>query len=267
VTTYVLGSDDPEIARLEAQAQFLEAPTRLLLAASGITRGMRVLDLGAGLGHMSRAVADLVGPDGEVVGLEQDPRLMDAARSRTDESAPITFVQGDATTWRDDDAFDAVVGRLILFHLPDPVAAVRHHLAAVRPGGRAVFLDFDIGGVRTEPADPFMDRLRVVVQEAFAAAGADPVIGSKLRPILEGAGVRDVAGFGIATYLAPDDPAGPAMVSGVVRTLLPVIRAHGIATEEEVESDTLARRIAEALAHRGSALVPPLLVGAWGRRP
>ena len=62
MATYSLGSSDAEIARLEAQAEFLREPTRVLLEASGIGPGMRVLDLGTGLGHVAAAVADLVGP-------------------------------------------------------------------------------------------------------------------------------------------------------------------------------------------------------------
>ena len=54
---YALGSNEAELARLEAQAEFLREPTGVLLGASGIRPGMRVLDLGTGLGHVAAAVA------------------------------------------------------------------------------------------------------------------------------------------------------------------------------------------------------------------
>lgn len=267
MSNYSLGSQDPEMMRLEAQAAFLDAPTRLLLAAAGIKRGARVLDLGSGLGHVTRAVAELVGPGGAVVGLDQDPRMIEAARQRTEANDPVTFVQGDALTWRDDAPFDAVVGRLILFHLPDPVAVVHHHAASVRPGGRVVFLDYDIGGLRAEPPEPLTARMRGLVCDAFRAVGADPTIGSRLGEILRQAQVHDVAGFGLASYLQHDDPAGPGMLVGVVRSLAPVILGHGLATEDELDLDTLGERAAAALAERASVLVPPLLAGAWGAAP
>ena len=56
------------------------------------------------------------------------------------------------------------------------------------------------------------------------------------------------------------------MVAGVVRSLLPVILGHGLATEEEVDIDTLQGRVAASLSEHDSALVPPMLVGAWGTR-
>lgn len=273
MTTYVLGSSSPEIARLDAQAEFLREPTRILLASAGLGPGMRVLDLGTGLGHVAAAVAELVGPQGRVVGLDNDPRMLAEAEARTAHLPQVRFVQGDVTTWTagdelgHDGGFDAVVGRLILFHLSDPVAVLRHHLGAVRPGGRVVLLDYDIGGLRAEPMDPVTERMGAVVLAAFRAAGADPTIGSRLQPILRSAGVDGVGGFGLAQFLAPDSPVGPAMLAGVVRSLAPVIVRHGLATEAELGLDTLAERSAAALRDTGSVLVPPLLVGAWGQVP
>src|SRR5688572_28748176 len=79
---YVLGNRAPELARLDAQAKTIEPATRLLLRASGIGAGMRALDLGTGLGHVAQLVAELVGPNGSVVGLDQSADALDEARRR-----------------------------------------------------------------------------------------------------------------------------------------------------------------------------------------
>ncbi|MGC4111702.1 MAG: methyltransferase domain-containing protein [Nocardioides sp.] len=265
MSTYALGSQDPELARLEQQAEFLETPTRVLLSLCGITPGMRVLDLGSGLGHVARAVADLVGPEGEVVGLDADERMVEEATRRTDDPR-VRFVTGDALSWRDGRPFDAVVGRLILFHLPDPANVVRHHLDGVRPGGRVVVLDYDIGTIRSDPTEPLTTWLGAVLVEAFRRVGTDPTIGSRLQGILADGGVSDVQGLGIEPYVAAGSPIGPAMLGGVIRTLAPAIVAHGLATADELDVDKLPSRIAEALDASGSVLVPPALAGAWGRR-
>jgi len=267
MATYSLGYDDAEIARLDEQAEFLRRPTQVLLKASGIGPGMRVLDLGTGLGHVAAAVAELVGPDGEVVGVDIDARMLAVAHARTEHLSHVRFVEGDVTGWRGDESFDAVVGRLILFHVPDAVGVLRHHLGAVRPGGRVVMLDYDIGGLRTEPGVPFAERMTALVMAAFRAAGADPTIGSRLQLLLAEAGLEEVAGMAIAQYLSSDNSLGPAMLTGVVRSLAPVMLAHGLATESELDLDTLTARITDSLQSAGSVLVPPLLAGAWGRRP
>jgi len=163
MATYSLGYDDAEIARLEGQAQLIREPTRVLLEASGIAPGMRVLDLGTGLGHVAAAVAEMVGPDGQVVGVDVDSRMLELARARTEHLPHVQLVEADVTRWRGSEPFDAVVGRLILFHLQDPVGVLRHHLESVRPGGRVVMLDYDIGGLRTEPGDPFTTRMAALV--------------------------------------------------------------------------------------------------------
>jgi hypothetical protein len=64
---YVLGNHAEELARLDHQAAVIERPTRLLLQAAGLTAGMRVLDLGTGLGHVARLAGELVGPMGPPV--------------------------------------------------------------------------------------------------------------------------------------------------------------------------------------------------------
>ena len=65
----VLGSDDAEIARLQTQAAIIAEPTALLLQRGGIRPGMRVLDLGSGPAMSLFQVAEMVGPDGYVVGV------------------------------------------------------------------------------------------------------------------------------------------------------------------------------------------------------
>ncbi|WP_420594306.1 class I SAM-dependent methyltransferase [Deinococcus sp.] len=263
---YALGASDSEIARLDGQAASIEAPTRLLLRAAGIEPGMRVLDLGTGLGHVARLLAELVGPAGQVVGIDTSPTLLDVARRRTQHHPQVTFAAGDVQSWRDAAPFDAVVGRLILFHLPDALNVLRHQLGALRPGGVMLMLDFDLGSSRAEPAVPLVSQALGWVMAAFRSAGANPVVGTRLALLLAEAGLTDVQTFGIQGYLAPDDPRGPALLSGVVRSMAAQIAHAGIATPEQIEIETLSQRIAAAAQVAGCAVLPPALAGAWGRR-
>jgi len=267
---YVLGSQDGELERLDQQAAWLEEPTRLLLRLAGIERGMRVLDLGTGLGHVAFAAAAMVGPSGQVVGIERDDRMLTyatkRATARDSGSADVRFVQGDVCTWSGDEPFDAVVGRLILFHLHDPLAAVRHHLAHLRPGGRFVAIDYDIGTCRSEPQTPLVEVTARRVIAAFRSAGAHPTIGARLASLLTEAGLAGTRSLGVQRYIEPDDPRGPVMLAGVVRSLAAQMAATGIASADELGLDTLQDRLAAEVSAARAVVAPPALVGAWAAR-
>jgi ubiquinone/menaquinone biosynthesis C-methylase UbiE len=263
---YVLGSDADELERLDAQARSIAAATEVLLHAAGIAPGMAVLDLGTGLGHVASAVAALVGRDGEVLGIDQQPRMIEAAEQRRSAAGidNLRFLHADVRTFVPEQRFDAVVARLVLFHLPDPVEVVRHYARALAPGGRFVAIDYDIGAARSEPPVPLLAAARQWITDAFRAAGADPVIGARLGVMLRAAGLDEVTTFGIQSYIAPDDPTSSSMVAGVVRSLSPTIFSAGIATESEVNLETLGDRLAEEIRTADAVVLLPDVVGAWG---
>jgi SAM-dependent methyltransferase len=264
---YILGDSQAEIARLDAQATAVAEPTRLLLRAAGLRPGMRVLDLGTGLGHVAMLAAELVRPDGSVTGLDQSAELLAIAEERRREAGEenVRFVEGDVRTWRGG-GFDAVIGRLILFHLPDAVDVVRHHAEALRPGGVAAFVDFDVGAARSEPPVPLVARIGGLITEAFRAGGADPTIGTRLALILRAAGLVEVQTFGIQAYVPPDDPYGGGLMASVAAALAPQMEAAGLATADELDLATLADRLQAELRGADAVLLPPTIAGAWGRR-
>src|SRR5689334_2745261 len=95
---YVLGSSEEEVARLDLQAGAIAPATALLLQAAGIGPGMRVLDLGSGPGHVALMVAEMVGPEGSVLGVDQSAALLEVAERRRQEAglANVAFESGDA---------------------------------------------------------------------------------------------------------------------------------------------------------------------------
>jgi ubiquinone/menaquinone biosynthesis C-methylase UbiE len=266
---YVLGSSSPEIARLDAQAGAIESATDHLLRQAGIDVGQRVLDLGTGPGHVAFTLSNIVGPSGSVVGLDQDPRMLALANARRDEAglANVRFVEGDARTYRDPQAFDAVVTRLLLMHLPDRAQVVKHHREALRGGGRIVLLDYDVGATRAEPRIELVSQLREWVLAGLRAANADPTIGTRLAVLLREARFADVATMDVQAYHGPDDLRAAAMFTEVTRSIAPAIIGAGIATEEQLGLDTLQDRLERAQAAANAVVLPPTLVAAWGLRP
>lgn len=266
---YVLGSDAAEVARLDGQAEAIAPATELLLGVAGIGGDMRVLDLGTGLGHVAFQVAARLGDGGSVLGIDAAAPLLEAAERRRAVSGArnVRFLEADARTFVSDQPFDALVMRLLLFHLPDALDVLRHHRDSLRPGGVILAVDFDIGAARSDPPVELLTIARDWIGAGFRAAGADPTIGARLALLLREAGFADVATIGLQSYLAADDPRGPMMVAGVVRSLAPQIVAAGIATEDELGLDTLQARLEDAVARAGAVVMLPAVVGAWGRTP
>src|SRR6516164_5662148 len=96
---YLLGNTDAEHERLIRQATRLAPVTESFFREAGIGPGQRVLELGSGVGDVAMLVARLVGPSGEVVGVERDVRSIARAQRRLREAGigNVTFVQCDAS--------------------------------------------------------------------------------------------------------------------------------------------------------------------------
>jgi SAM-dependent methyltransferase len=227
---------------------------------------MRVLDLGTGIGHVAMLVADLVGPQGSVVAIDSNARLLEVAAARASTRAQLRFVEGDVRSWRDTEPFDAIVGRLILFHLADPVSVLRHHAASLRPAGLLLALDFDLGSCRTEPALPLAGRGAWLGPGRISQRRGQPGDRREAGACCWRGGRRERSGLrnpGLHRT-GRSRRAGPAQRR----------RAHTGAADrrdrachpEQIGIDTLEARLADALRASGSVLLPPTLAAAWGRR-
>jgi len=141
---YVLGSSPRELARLGLQARILDGFSEAFLRNAGIEPGMHVLDVGCGAGDLTFLVADLVGPSGRVVGVDSSSDAVSAARARSKKAGltHVEFIQADLSTGPlqlPERAFDALVGRLVLYVFKDPVSVVHNLLKHVRPAGLVAF--------------------------------------------------------------------------------------------------------------------------------
>lgn len=102
--------------------------------------GQRVLDVGCGFGDTTQRIAELVGRDGEAVGVDASPRFIDAARRDAADAglANVRFVVADVQTTPMDERFDLVFSRFGTMFFARPVAAMRHVCQALQPGGKLV---------------------------------------------------------------------------------------------------------------------------------
>jgi SAM-dependent methyltransferase len=118
----------------ELTAETLEPASARAIEIAGIEVGERALDVACGTGNAS-VVAAYAGA--RVTGVDVSARLLDVARGRLPEAE---FLEGDGAALPvADDAFDLALSVFGVIFVPDPAAAVRELVRAVRPGGRIVF--------------------------------------------------------------------------------------------------------------------------------
>jgi SAM-dependent methyltransferase len=261
---YLLGRAPAELDRLRLQAEIYAPHSGHLLTLAGIAPGMHVLDIGCGAGDVTMIAARLVGPAGSVLGVDMNADVLDVARGRAAD-ARLDNVSFRRATLPDvvlDEPVDALIGRLILVHLADPVGMVRRLSALVRPGGVVTFQELSAHNARSEPETPLVTQAYRWVAETLRARGRDRAPG--LHRVLRAAGLDHVGA-------AMEIPSGntkfqiPYFVSGTVNSLLPAIEANGVATRAEIDIDTLADRIIAELDEFDALLWPPELTGVWAR--
>src|SRR3954449_10675877 len=81
-TDYILGHSASERQRLMQQGGLLAEFTADVLRQAGIEQGMRVLDIGCGMGDVLLLVARMVGDSGEVIGVDQNADVLNEATRR-----------------------------------------------------------------------------------------------------------------------------------------------------------------------------------------
>ena len=266
---YTPGRSDEETQRLIEQSRLFEPITRRFLKSAGIRSGMRVLDIGSGAGDVALAVADLVGPDGEVVGVDMNPDILETARERVEEAGHenVAFHAGDIQTLDLGDDFDALVGRLVLMYLPDPAAVLKRLIPRLRSGGIVMFqeIDFTITEAYKHPDTPLMGQLGDWVVEVFERSGANGNMGLDLHRVFTEAGLPEpTLDAGLLLGGSADWP-GYSYVANSFQSVLPLLEHYGIATAEEVDVETIAQRVRdEIVASKRPAIIPPH-IGAWAR--
>ncbi|KAA0909837.1 class I SAM-dependent methyltransferase [Aquicoccus porphyridii] len=162
--------------------------------------GDRVLDVGCGWGDTAIKLARVVGPEGEVVGIDCcDAFLADAKADLAEtDLTNVTFLRGDAEVTLPEGNFDFVFARFGTMFFANPVAGLRNMRRALRPGGRMAHI------VWRDPADnPWLSMAKDIVLQYLPAPGEDArtcgpgpfsmADEATVRKMMEIAGYTDIA--------------------------------------------------------------------------
>jgi SAM-dependent methyltransferase len=254
-----------EQARLRALEALFDPASRSFVERLGITDGWHCLEAGFGAGGMAVWLADRVGPSGQVLATDLDPRMLDGVDRPNLEVRRHDLVVDQLAHGE----FDLVHTRAVLAHLPQRQTALERLRDALRPGGWLVVEDVDLAGpVMRAAAERYVwppearpayragvQALEVVLSEA----GRDPGYGARLPAAVRDLGVLDSG----AELHAPIIAGGAER--DCMRLTLDYLRDRLLATRLidgfGVDQFLQLTRDCDVL------YVPLFMVSAWGRRP
>jgi len=258
---YLFTHDDKaERERLAAIEAGLDPFTIECLEKIGVGEGWHCLEIGAGAGSVAQWLCRRVAFQGRVVATDLQTKFLGAI------DAPNLEVRRHDITQEELEphAFNLVSARKVLEHLPDPSAAVRRMVAALRPGGWLLVEDTDLASFMrvSFPHRERFERAYGKFLEALSLAGFQPTLGVRLGDELRGAGLQNVTlkGILIEGTGGSDHPGAKVLRMTIERMRERIVKAT-LLTNEEVDQFLADGQSPELHA------ITAIHCAAWGHKP
>jgi len=244
----------------------VEDITYNLLVDAGIKKGMHILDIGCGLGDVSFLLADMVDVEGSVLGLDFDDNALEVARKRANESKlkNVDFIKSDLNTLSIDKEFDAIVGRRVLMYLPDPKRVISKLSTMLKMGGLMIFQESDstLSSKSIIPM-PLHKQVDKWIWDTVEHEGGNIHIGFDLWSLFTQKGLTVENLRAEAIVQTPDKPLPRALI---VKLMLPRIIKAGVATEDEIDINTLEDRLTEERMNSNATYISEIVFHGWARK-
>jgi SAM-dependent methyltransferase len=254
------GHADPawerERARLAWIGAVWDAWTFRHLEQIGVGPGWRCVDVGAGAGSVPRWLAARVAPEGRVVATDVEPRLLSpilpAIEARRHDIAREPL---------EDQAYDLVHARLLLQHVTDPAATMRHLAGALARGAWLVVeeLDYSCCGAASRHGRALFDRVQRATERALMPSGFDPQLGRRLPELVRAVGLEPAQTEGWFAIDHGGSPCAEWFRTSLAAQRADLVRGDGI---DEGQLD----RVMGLLQEPGFSFVSPALVTIMARR-
>lgn len=208
---YVLGTDDAEIARLSLQHSVWRADAAAAWQRAGFAPGQSIVDVGCGPGFATLDLAELVGPRGQVLAVDQSERFLAHLRQMAAAHGlekTVETMTADVTAMSlPVERFDGAWIRWVLSFVAEPRAVIASVAAALKPGGVVVVQEYcDYRAWKFFPRDAEHEEYVAEVIASWRRRGGDPDIGFALPALLREAGLEVRHVRPISDIVGPGSP-------------------------------------------------------------
>jgi ubiquinone/menaquinone biosynthesis C-methylase UbiE len=250
--------------RLDLLAGVLLPTTMQLLERAGLVKGIKCLDVGCGGGHVAILMANVVGPEGRVVGTDTDAAILALAREDAQAAriTNLTFQQLDACACVWHEEFDLTYSRFLLSHLNEPQNCLVCMVEACVPGGRIVIEDTDFTGSFCYPFSAAYERYKELYQQLVEQRGGDSNIGRKLAAMMRRVGIEEIELNVIQPAHIHGD--GKLMASFTMSRISDALIAEGLVTKGQVQE--ILAELNQIAADSETLISLPRIFQAWGKR-
>lgn len=244
--------------RFDALAELFDASTFRHLSATGLGRGWRVWEVGAGGTSVPSWLAHQVGPEGRVLATDIDTSWLEQGNMVEVRTHDVAMDEPPAGP------FDLVHARLVLVHVTDRDRALASMVSALRPGGWLIVEDADpelqplVCLDEVDGASALANRLKRGFRELLAARGVDLAFGRSLPRRLRAAGLIQVTAD---AYFPVTGAACIELERATTEQIRDQLVTAGLATHAEIDT-----HLANVIAGRLDLTTSPM-ISATGRRP
>jgi len=225
------------------------------IEALGLRSGDIVLDIGCGAGQTLLQLAERVGTEGQVIGVDMAPLLLEIAKRRTEPLSQVRLIQADAQTLDlPAESTDAVFSRFGVMTFSDPVAAFANFHRILRPSGVLAFSCW------RSLQDNELDRL------PLCAAGIQSSVDESPFSFADPEHIRrtlEAAGFSEIIIQSHDEKVSSGDLDAMIWVLLRVGPLGKIVRENPALRATAEPLLREALAALGDRSRVQLLASVW----
>lgn len=262
---YLLATGETAIERLRIVEATHGADTQNFLKRAGLKEGLRVADIGCGVGLVSQWIAQQVSPSGEVLGVDVSSAQVETATRLATEAgiSNVRYSIGSAyNTGLPKESFDLVYCRFLLMHLANPLQALQEMHSLLKPGGILAVEDGDFTAPFCWPPSKAFERCFELYRAAGARQGAHFEIGKMLFELVCKCGLKEVQ----LTLAQPIFSSGPqkSLPGWTIEEAASNLVQWGLATQEEINA--LCADMERLAANKEVVFAMARMMQVWGHK-